>query len=158
MSITHLVRIPAKAEYQYPVVIGPGALDYLTEINTAHYSKIFVLTDTLVEQLWLQAVLERIPTAIPIYIPPGESHKSISVLELIWRTLLSAGADRKSLLLNLGGGVIGDMGGFAAATFMRGMDFIQIPTTVLAQVDASVGGKLAVDFDSAKNCIGVFTQ
>lgn len=158
MSITHLVRIPAQAEYQYPVVIGPGALDYLTEINTARYSKIFILTDTVVENLWLEAVLERIPTAMPICIPPGESHKSLSVLESIWHSLLSSGADRKSLLLNLGGGVIGDMGGFAAATFMRGMDFIQLPTTVLAQVDASVGGKLAVDFHSAKNCIGIFTQ
>jgi 3-dehydroquinate synthase len=91
-----------------------------------------------------------------ILIPAGEIHKNIQTCELIWGHLLHNDADRKALLINLGGGVIGDMGGFCASTYKRGIDFVQIPTTLLSQVDASIGGKLGIDFGSIKNSIGVF--
>jgi 3-dehydroquinate synthase len=91
-----------------------------------------------------------------ICIAAGEAHKNIDTCLLIWQQLTDFQFDRKSLLINLGGGVIGDMGGFCAATYKRGIDFIQIPTTLLAQVDASVGGKLGIDFQGLKNHIGLF--
>ena len=86
-----------------------------------------------------------------IEIPSGEANKTIHTCKSIWRQMKNAGLDRNSLLINLGGGVIGDMGGFAASCYMRGIKFIQIPTTLLSQVDASVGGKLGVDFDSQRS-------
>ncbi len=91
-----------------------------------------------------------------IKISAGEHHKNLTTCEYIWSQLTDFQFDRKSVLINLGGGVIGDMGGFCAATYKRGIDFIQIPTTLLAQVDASVGGKLGIDFQHYKNQIGVF--
>ncbi len=91
-----------------------------------------------------------------LQISVNEKLKSIRTCEKIWTWLMAEGADRHSLLLNIGGGIIGDMGGFAAATYKRGMAFIQMPTTLLAQVDASIGGKLAVNFKSIKNNVGVF--
>jgi 3-dehydroquinate synthase len=91
-----------------------------------------------------------------IRIPAGERHKTLDSCRYIWEQLFAAGAGRNWCLLNLGGGVIGDMGGFCAGTFKRGMDFIQIPTTLLSQVDASVGGKLGIDFNDIKNSIGLF--
>ncbi len=91
-----------------------------------------------------------------ITIPPGEVHKNIQTCEKIWSSLMHNQTDRRALVLNLGGGVIGDMGGFCAGTFKRGIDFIQIPTTLLSQVDASVGGKLGIDFADIKNSIGLF--
>ena len=91
-----------------------------------------------------------------IEIESGEENKNIEICAQIWRTLSELGADRKSLLINLGGGVIIDLGGFVASTFKRGIDFINIPTTLLAQVDASIGGKTGIDLDYLKNEIGVF--
>lgn len=91
-------------------------------------------------------------------LPVGEKLKSIRSCEKIWSWLMESGADRHSLLINIGGGIIGDMGGFAAATYKRGIAFIQMPTTLLAQVDASIGGKLAVNFKNIKNNIGVFNH
>jgi 3-dehydroquinate synthase len=88
----------------------------------------------------------------------GEESKDIDFCIDIWRRLIDFGADRKSLLINLGGGVISDMGGFAASTFKRGIDFVHVPTTLLSQVDASIGGKTGIDIDSIKNIIGTFTQ
>ncbi len=93
---------------------------------------------------------------ILIQIESGEENKTLQTCEYIWSQLTEAGFTRKSLLINLGGGVIGDMGGFAASTFKRGMAFINIPTTLLSQVDASLGGKLGVDFNGLKNHIGIF--
>lgn len=91
-----------------------------------------------------------------IHITAGEAHKNLATCSHIWSALLSFHADRKTLCINLGGGVIGDMGGFCAATYKRGIDFVQIPTTLLAQVDAAVGGKLGIDFQGFKNVIGLF--
>ncbi len=91
-----------------------------------------------------------------IVIPAGEVHKNVHTCTRIWEDMLRASLERSALVINLGGGVVGDMGGFCAATFKRGLDFMQIPTTLLAQVDASIGGKLGIDFGGVKNSVGVF--
>ncbi len=124
------------------------------------YSKVFILVDTNTETHCLP-LLESALTSKEydlIEITPGEENKNIDFCIGIWRMLLDFGADRNSILINLGGGVLTDMGGFAASTFKRGIDFVQIPTTLLSQVDASVGGKTGIDMDHIKNIIGTFTQ
>lgn len=91
-----------------------------------------------------------------IKIPAGEVHKNIQTCQQVWQIMMDKGLNRNALCLNLGGGVIGDMGGFCASTYKRGIDFIQLPTTLLSQVDASIGGKLGIDFNQVKNSVGVF--
>jgi 3-dehydroquinate synthase len=120
------------------------------------YSKIGVLMDENSESFCYPLVAKELPPHHIIRISSGEEYKTLETCSYIWRSLTNLGFDRKSLLINLGGGVIGDMGGFCAATFKRGISFINIPTTLLAQVDASIGGKLGIDFDGFKNHIGVF--
>lgn len=124
------------------------------------YSKVFVLVDSNTEVHCLP-LLQNSLSGIEydlIEVTPGEENKNIDFCIGIWRMLLDFGADRNSILLNLGGGVLTDMGGFAASTFKRGIDFVQIPTTLLSQVDASIGGKTGIDMDNVKNIIGTFTQ
>jgi 3-dehydroquinate synthase len=119
--------------------------------------KTFILVDENTEKYCLPEIEKYLPSNFYlIKIKSGERKKNIESVKYIWRTLSRQGADRKSLLINLGGGVIGDMGGFAASTFKRGISFINIPTTLLAQVDASVGGKTGFDFMGLKNEIGCF--
>ena len=121
------------------------------------YSKIIVLTDSnIIKNCYLR--LSFLPKHEVIETEPGEENKNLETCSFIWSELTSLKADRKSLLIILGGGVAGDMGGFCAATYKRGFDFILLPTTLLAQVDASVGGKLGVDFKDFKNHIGVFQE
>ncbi len=130
-------------------------------IQKNNYSKIFFLVDRNTAEHCLPVVQQALPelTAFDIIeIEPGEENKNIDFCIGIWKMLLDFGADRKSLLINLGGGVVTDMGSFAAATFKRGIDFVQVPTTLLSQVDASVGGKTGIDMDLVKNCIGTFSQ
>ena len=122
------------------------------------YSKIAVLVDENTKKYCYPLLQPLLPTHSLIEIPSGEEHKHIQTCLHIWEVLTEEEFDRKSLLINLGGGVIGDMGGFCAATYKRGISFIQIPTTLLAQVDASVGGKLGIDFLGLKNHIGVFQE
>jgi len=126
-------------------------------INKLSPSKVFVLVDENTRyHCWnkLESILSG--DEIIIEIKSGESNKTLDTCAFLWEQLLKNAADRKSLLVNLGGGVIGDMGGFVASTYMRGIPFIQIPTSLLAQVDASIGAKLGVDFKKYKNLIGVF--
>lgn len=126
-------------------------------IQDRNYSKIGIVVDENTRELCLPILkteLEDLEFDI-IEIASGERNKNLDSCQLIWSALLRLGFDRHSLLINLGGGVIGDMGGFCACTFMRGMDFIQVPTTLLSQVDASVGGKLGIDYNDYKNLIGV---
>ncbi|MEM1137974.1 MAG: 3-dehydroquinate synthase, partial [Bacteroidota bacterium] len=119
--------------------------------------KICVLTDENTQKLCYPIIKDFIPQHhIVLQITSGEEHKNLQTCEVIWQFLTENKFDRKSIFINLGGGVIGDMGGFCAATFKRGISFVQIPTTLLAQVDASVGGKLGIDFNGFKNHIGVF--
>lgn len=150
----------AQTHCTYPIHIGLGVLSQLSEkIDLSHYSSLFVVTDAHVAPHWLEPLLSGLQRpAGHIILPPGERSKSIQTVELIWSALAQYGCDRRSLVLNLGGGVIGDMGGFAACTFMRGLDFVQVPTTLLSMVDASVGGKLGVNAEHTKNLIGVFAQ
>ncbi len=133
-----------------------------THIATHNPSKIFVLTDTNTHTHCLAHFLSQIETkAIPLEVmemPAGEDHKTIDICTGIWEALSEYNADRKSLLINLGGGVVTDLGGFVASTFMRGIDFLNIPTSLLAMVDASVGGKTGVDLGSLKNQVGVFNE
>jgi 3-dehydroquinate synthase len=120
------------------------------------YSKICILTDENTEKHCFPLISKAIPKANLIRIESGEENKTLATCEKIWQQMTDLNLDRKALMINLGGGVIGDMGGFCAATYKRGIDFIQIPTTLLSQVDASVGGKLGIDFHGLKNHIGVF--
>lgn len=125
------------------------------------YSQVLVLVDRNTNDHCLPILLQAVPQLTDydiIEVDPGEENKNIDFCIGVWKTMLDFGADRKALMINLGGGVVTDMGGFAASTYKRGIDFIQIPTTLLAQVDASVGGKTGIDLDSVKNIIGTFTQ
>ena len=124
------------------------------------YSSVYVLTDKNVAPLWLPEAYEwlKCPPPIEIVIKDGEEQKNLQTVQQIWKTLMNHHADRHALLINLGGGVITDLGGFAASTFKRGIDFINVPTTLLAMVDAAIGGKTGVDFDGSKNQIGTFAQ
>lgn len=128
------------------------------QLATSNYSKIIILVDQHTKQDCLPILAKALQefTFETITIPAGEQHKNITTCQQIWQELLVIKTDRKAVLINLGGGVIGDMGGFCASTFKRGFDFIQIPTTLLAQVDASIGGKLGIDFGLIKNNIGLF--
>ncbi|WP_140938214.1 3-dehydroquinate synthase [Sphingobacterium lumbrici] len=125
------------------------------------YSQILILVDRNTNDHCLPVLQAAIPSITDydiIEIDPGEENKNIDFCIGVWKTMLDFGAERKALMINLGGGVVTDMGGFAASTFKRGIDFIQIPTTLLSQVDASVGGKTGIDLDNVKNIIGTFTQ
>jgi len=120
------------------------------------FSNIAVIVDENTLELCYPLVSKSIPPHIVIEIASGEEQKNLITCQHIWSALTDNAFDRKALVVNLGGGVIGDMGGFCAATYKRGIEFINIPTTLLAQVDASIGGKLGIDFNNFKNHIGVF--
>lgn len=127
-------------------------------LNESNYSKIFVIVDSNTEEFCLSKFLPCLATDLAIEIiefEAGEPNKNIETCVEVWNVLTELGADRKSLVINLGGGVVTDLGGFVSSTFKRGMDFIHIPTTLLSMVDASVGGKTGVDLGNLKNQIGV---
>lgn len=132
--------------------------DFQVFIKNYENQKIILLMDENTHQYCYPKLKEYLPHHFIIEIPSGEEYKNLETCDLIWRQMTDYQLDRKSLLINLGGGVIGDMGGFCAATYKRGIDFVQIPTTLLSQVDASVGGKLGIDFHGFKNHIGVFQE
>ena len=123
-------------------------------------SQVFILTDENVAPFWLPEVEYWLncANAVEIVIKAGEHHKNLQTVQRIWKTLMKHRADRNALLINLGGGVITDMGGFAASTYKRGIKFINVPTTLLAMVDAAIGGKTGIDFGGAKNQIGTFAK
>ena len=132
--------------------------DKLKQISEA--SKVFILTDENVASFWLPEVEYWLgcKNAVEIAIKAGERHKNLQTVQRIWETLMKHHADRNALLVNLGGGVITDLGGFAASTYKRGIKFINIPTTLLAMVDAAIGGKTGIDFGGGKNQIGTFAE
>lgn len=145
----------------YTVYFDNELKSFKSFLDNSSYSKIFFLTDLNTSEHCLPLIIKHIPDLDNydiIEIDPGEENKNIDYCIGVWRMLLDFGADRNSLLINLGGGVVTDMGGFAASTYKRGIDFIQIPTTLLSQVDASVGGKTGIDLGSVKNIVGTFTQ
>jgi len=151
---------PVRSQH-HEVHIGALAQAALNQhIAKNNYSKIFLLVDGNTKKYCLPPLLEKLEFSFDAQfeIPPGEEHKHIQTCLGVWEGLSRCDADRKSLLVNLGGGVLTDLGGFVASTFMRGIDFINIPTTLLSMVDASVGGKTGVDLGSLKNQIGLINQ
>jgi 3-dehydroquinate synthase len=155
--------IRVKTKPPYTVVIGEGALGKLPSVlRNVSPSKVVIVSSPRVRKHW-GTELERVlrATRMPSYwieVPDGEQHKTLRTVEAITRSMARAGADRRSVVIAFGGGVVGDMAGFAAATFMRGISLIQLPTTLLGQVDASVGGKTGVDLPEGKNLLGAFHQ
>ncbi len=161
MTVTIEIAVPASHESaNYPIWIGADVLPSLEQrLPLERYSNVTILTDSNVAPYWLSALQHgELASAKACVIPAGEEHKNLNSLQLVWEHLHNVGCDRRSLLLNLGGGVIGDLGGFAASTYMRGIDFVQLPTTLLSQVDASVGGKVGCNFNEVKNLLGAFNQ
>lgn len=137
---------------QYQIYIGSGLLNDLSQlIDIKNFSQVIVIADRNISDKILSQFKK-------IVIDSSEKNKTIESVEEIWLQLLKVGCDRKTLVINLGGGVLGDMGGFAASTFMRGVKFLQAPTTLLSAVDASIGGKVGIDFAGIKNLIGSFNQ
>jgi 3-dehydroquinate synthase len=147
----------------YPIYIGNDLIDQAELFSACKKaSSVYIVTNTTVGPLYAERLIQTIKKlgkkAKTIVLPDGESYKDWQHLQFIFDTLLQHGADRQTMLLALSGGVIGDMTGFAAASFMRGIPFIQVPTTLLAQVDSSVGGKTGINHPLGKNMIGAFHQ
>ena len=138
----------------YSIWIGKNSF---SKLDISNYSQVAILVDENTKRDCLSK-LPQIENALIIEIKSGEEYKNISTCSFIWEQLTINNFDRNSLLINLGGGVIGDIGGFCATTYKRGLEFIHIPTTLLAMVDASVGGKLGIDFKGFKNQIGLFNN
>lgn len=138
----------------YLTISNDTSFDLSKEISELNADKVGLLVDENTRQHCLP--LANSFFDLTIEIASGEQHKNIATCEHIWQELTKANFTRKSVLVNMGGGVIGDMGGFAAATYKRGIRFINVPTTLLSQVDASIGGKLGVDFGNLKNHVGLF--
>ena len=134
--------------------------DYLLEyLSDKKYSKIGFLLDKNTKENCLNKFKDSLKFSYEIIIiEVGEEHKNLKTCSKVWESLTNLNFDRNSLIINLGGGVICDLGGFIAATYKRGIDFINIPTTLLSQVDAGVGGKLGIDFKNYKNQIGIFKE
>ena len=134
--------------------------DLATAVAESEHDRVFVLTDDTTHECCLPKVAALLAQydAVPITIPHGDQHKTLAALGDVWTALQQGGATRHSLLINLGGGMVTDLGGFAAATFKRGINFINIPTTLLAMVDAAVGGKTGINFGGLKNEIGAFAD
>ena len=148
----------------YPIYFSNNFKNILNPLKKSFSSdrKICIITDNNVDNHYGQALLETVSSAYKeVYkyvFPAGENSKNLDTVQDIYKFLVEKHLDRNSLILALGGGVTGDMAGFAAATYMRGIPFVQIPTTLLSQVDSSVGGKVGVDFLQNKNMIGAFYQ
>ncbi len=148
---------------KYDVWIGSGLLETLgARIEQAvgrMPRRVFVLTSPEIWALWGHSVERSFrESPIVLFLPPGEEHKTMKHVERLTREMVRAGGDRGSLLIAFGGGIVGDVGGFVAAIFMRGIPFVQAPTTFLAQVDSSVGGKVGVNLPEGKNLVGNFLQ
>ena len=142
------------------MILYKNEIAKLQQIIASH-TKVFVLLDENTEKYCLQIInsIDLLKSnTIKIIIPSGEQNKNIETVQYIWSRLVENHADRKSLLINIGGGMVTDIGGFAASCYQRGIDFINIPTTLLGMIDASVGGKTGIDFQGLKNQIGVFSQ
>ncbi len=158
------VEIPEQQGYSYPIIIGENLLNQIGKLakNYTKAQKLLVITNKTVYPLYgeqVKASLEGANFEIDfVILEDGEKYKNITSLQTIWQRAIEFKLERKDAVIALGGGVIGDMAGFAAATYLRGIDFIQVPTTLLAQVDSSVGGKVAINHELGKNLIGNFYQ
>lgn len=162
-GVRQVVRVPL-GERSYSIDIGDGLLAKAAEwvrsrVKTDH---VVLITDRRVGPLYLEGVRAALGQAklrvSAIEVDAGERSKSVAVAQRLWEELVEVGATRQSVVVALGGGVVGDLAGFVAATFARGLKLLQIPTTLLAQVDSSVGGKVAINLPKAKNMVGAFWQ
>ena len=162
-----MLRPPVRQSVNYKYVMEQRVIisqnleaDLVLAISECEHNKLFILTDSTTRQLCLPklAGFFCLRDAHVIEIGTTDTHKDINTLAHVWKELGDNGATRHSCLINLGGGVVTDLGGFAASTFKRGIDFINIPTTLLAMVDASVGGKTGINFNGLKNEVGVFSD
>lgn len=146
--------------HQRVILTSHLSCDLTMAISECEHDRIFILTDTHTQAHCLSVIQSYLSLrdATPISIPASDTHKDLHSLTHVWQSLQQGGATRHSLLINLGGGMVTDLGGFAASTFKRGIDFINIPTTLLSMVDASVGGKTGINFGGLKNEIGVFSE
>ncbi|MDH1572276.1 3-dehydroquinate synthase [Pseudomonas sp. GD03746] len=148
-------------ERSYPIYIGEGLLDQ-PELLAPHIAgrQVAIVSNETVAPLYLERLSKTLGaySVLPVILPDGEAHKNWETLQLIFDGLLTARHDRRTTVVALGGGVIGDMAGFAAACYQRGVDFIQVPTTLLSQVDSSVGGKTGINHPLGKNMVGAFYQ
>ena len=146
----------------YTIYFNSDCYVWLYEnVKPNRYSKIFIIVDSNTGEYCLPLFLQQLETEVEIEIielEPGEANKTIDTCVQVWHTLAELEADRKSLIINLGGGMVTDLGGFVASTFKRGIDFINVPTSLLAMVDASVGGKTGVDLGALKNQIGIINN
>jgi 3-dehydroquinate synthase len=157
-----IVRIEM-GERSYDILIGESLLgNQATYANLPKASTAMIVTNTAVAPLYAKSLANALAgqyqRVLQVVLPDGEAYKDWQTLNLIFDALLSNGCDRKTILFALGGGVVGDMTGFAAASYMRGVPFVQVPTTLLSQVDSSVGGKTAINHPIGKNMIGAFYQ
>lgn len=153
------IKICAKVNNSYFVVVSNSIKTSLySNITMSNYSRIGVITDENVKQHWKSLINREIKPNFTITLEPGEKHKNIKTLQFLWSALVKERCDKSTLLLIMGGGVIGDMAALAASTYLRGIDFIHIPTTIISQVDSSMGGKTAINFSGGKNIIGLFSQ
>ncbi len=155
----HQVRVDVRAAGgDYPVLIGDGLADHAGGLldDSRLGPRRFVVSNPVVWRFHGERMAAALPGAEVILVPDGERHKHLASVARIYEALVRTGADRGSVVVAVGGGVICDMAGFAAATYLRGVDLVQVPTTLLAQVDASVGGKVGVNLAAGKNLVGAF--
>jgi len=164
-SQTNSIIVPVLlGDRSYDIHIDAGKINrFGVELNSVKSAEhMIVITDDIVAPLYLETVITQCRIAADrvdsIVVPAGESTKSVAQCDVLWQRLIELGTDRKTVIVALGGGVIGDLAGFVAASFTRGLDFVQIPTTLLAQVDSSVGGKVGINLPQAKNMVGAFWQ
>ena len=158
------VHIPQVAAVNYPVRIEPGLLNQFTRwlADNSRSAEIVIITDHTVKKLYGRLLAHSLKQAgwqvLLLSIPPGEHSKNFEVKQSLENKMLRQGYGRQTVCLALGGGVVGDLAGFIAATYMRGISLIQIPTSLLAMIDSSVGGKTAINTEYGKNLIGAFWQ
>jgi len=147
------VDTPEKA---YDIKIQPGLLDDMTGVELSGH--VMILTNTTVNELYSESLSQRIDNSQVAVMEDGEQFKTLSTVAQFYDACIAAGSDRSTTILALGGGVVGDVAGFVAATYMRGVRLVQVPTSLLAMVDSSVGGKVGVDLPQGKNLVGAFKQ
>lgn len=158
MTETQLSIAPDITPIQTPVIVNnwQKVKDY---IENPAYSQVIVIMDENTEKFCLHLLFEMIDREVRVIsIPPGEGNKTLDTCSFVYEKMIKKNVDRNALVVLLGGGVVGDLGGFCSATFMRGIPFISLPTTLMSQVDSAIGGKLGIDFKGLKNMVGVFQQ
>ena len=145
-------------EHSYDIILKRGCLKNLYQFANVRDRKVFVLTDSGIPAEYAQTVADQCTDATIYTIPQGEASKCLKVYGQVLQAMLDFGMSRRDVVVAVGGGVVGDLGGFCAASYMRGIDFINCPTSTLAQIDSSIGGKTAIDLGETKNIVGAFWQ